>query len=410
MSPAPEPPRGAVPVASAREVFSTFLRLGLTSFGGPIAHLGYLRRECVSRRGWLDDARFAQLVALCQFLPGPASSQLGFAIGLQRAGWRGGVAAFVGFTLPSALVMAGFALLLPSLAGQHWLGPALHGLKLLAVAVVAHGLAGMARRLTPDAGRIAIATLAGALAVALPGGLWTQLAAIALGAAAGVLVCRAGDAAGTAPPAGARRARAMPWLLLATWLGLLAFALARTPGASPDALSAFAAFYRAGSLVFGGGHVVLPLLHEAVVAPGWLDADRFLAGYGASQAVPGPMFTIAAFLGASLPGGLAGGACAAIALAAIFLPGLLLVAALLPLQARLAAVPAAARAIAGINAAVVGLLAAALYDPLWRDGIRGPADLLVAALALVLLASGRVPVLLVVAWCVLASLGSAALA
>lgn len=409
MAPARDPQDG-VARGSAREVFASFLRLGLTSFGGPVAHLGYLRRECVDRRGWLDDARFAQLVALCQFLPGPASSQLGFAIGLQRAGWRGGVAAFVGFTLPSALLMAGFALLLPSLSQQDWLVPALHGLKLLAVAVVAHGLAGMARTLTPDARRIGIALAAAVLAIVVPGGLWPQLAAIAFGAAAGLLLCRAPDPATTgaavAPPA---RARVAPWLL-ATWACLLAFALAHPPGSVPDARSMFAAFYRAGSLVFGGGHVVLPLLHEAVVAPGWLEADRFLAGYGASQAVPGPMFTISAFLGASLPGAGPGGAGAAIALAAIFLPGLLLVAALLPLQARLMAVPSAARVVAGINAAVVGLLAAALYDPLWREGVRGPIDLLVATVALVLLASGRVPVLLVVAWCVLAAPGSATLA
>lgn len=395
---------------SAGEVFATFLRLGLTSFGGPIAHLGYLRRECVVRRGWLGDARFAQLVALCQLLPGPASSQLGFALGLLRAGWRGGLAAFVAFTLPSALVMAGFATLLPTLAHQRWLPPAMHGLKLLAVAVVAHGLAGMARRLTPDLRRVGIAIAAATLVLALPGGLWPQLAAIAFGAAAGLVLFRAGDAAEVRWPTPAGRcSQAMPWLLLAAWLGLLVLALLWPPGATPDAASVFAAFYRAGSLVFGGGHVVLPLLHEAVVEPGWVDADTFLAGYGASQAVPGPMFSIATFLGASLPGGLAGGAGAVLALCAIFLPGLLLVAALLPLQARFSGAASARRAISGVNAAVVGVLAAALYDPLWREGIRDLPDLLLAAIALALLASGRVPVLLVVLWCALASLGVAAL-
>lgn len=397
------PTQDADPRGSAREVFATFLRLGLTSFGGPIAHLGYLRRECVSRRGWLDDARFAQLVALCQFLPGPASSQLGFALGLLRAGWRGALAAFVGFTLPSALAMFAFATLLPRLAGSPWLPPAVHGLKLLAVAVVAHGLAGMARRLAPDPARAAIAIAAALLVLLAQGGAWTQLAAIALGAGAGLLLRRDGEAASTDRLPLPHGGRAALWLL-AAWLALLGFALVQPAAPSPGAGSTFAAFYRAGSLVFGGGHVVLPLLHEAVVAPGWIEDDTFLAGYGAAQAVPGPMFTLSAFLGASLPGALPSGLLAAIALLAIFLPGLLLVAALLPLQARLSRSPRAAWTMAGVNAAVVGLLAAAFYDPVWREGIRTPLDLLVAAVALALLASGRVPVLLVVLWCVATSL------
>jgi len=399
------PTRQAAYAGSARDVFRTFLRLGLTSFGGPVAHVGYMRDACVVRRGWVDEARFAQLVALCQFLPGPASSQLGFALGLLRAGWRGGVAAFVAFTLPSALAMVAFALLLPRLSASPWLPPAVAGLKLLAVAVVAHAVAGMARTLAPDLPRAAIAIASAVLVLTAPGGAWLQMAAIALGAVAGLALCRME----TAPPSACQPSplagRAAPWLL-ATWLGLLALALALPPVQSPGPASVFATFYRAGALVFGGGHVVLPLLHDAVVAPGWVDTGTFLAGYGAAQAVPGPMFTLAAYLGASLPGPLPAGVLAMIALVAIFLPGLLLVAAALPLQARLAGRPAAVRAMAGVNAAVVGLLGAALYDPVWREGIRGPTGLGIAAVALVLLASRRVPVPLVVLWCVGASLAT----
>ncbi len=395
---------GATRRGDAGEVFTTFLRLGLTSFGGPIAHIGYLRRECVSRRGWLDDARFARLVALCQFLPGPASSQLGFALGLSRAGWRGGLAAFAGFTLPSALAMFAFAILLPWLAGSQWLPSVVQGLKLLAVAVVAHGLAGMARRLAPDLPRGAIALAAALPLLLAPPGAWMQLAVIAMGAAAGMLLLRGhDDATGDTRLALPHGGRTALWLLGA-WLVLLGFALVQPAAQAPGLGATFAAFYRAGSLVFGGGHVVLPLLSEAVVEPGWIDAGTFLAGYGAAQAVPGPMFSLAAFLGANLADGAAAGMFAATALIALFLPGLLLVAALLPLQERLLRSPFAGGAMAGVNAAVVGLLAAAFYDPVWREGIRGPSDLAIAAIALGLLASGRVPVLLVVAWCVAGSL------
>lgn len=405
---APLPQTASPPPGSARDVFRTFLRLGLTSFGGPVAHIGYLRRECVGRRGWLDDARFAQLVAVCQFLPGPASSQLGFALGLVRAGWRGALAAFVAFTLPSALLLFAFATLLPRLAGQAWLPAALHGLKLVAVAVVAHGLIGMARRLTPDAPRIAIGLGAAALVV-LAGNAWSQLAAIALGGIAGWLACR-GEAAVPSPPLPLPHRRRMGAWLLAAWLALLAVALL-VPALGVDGTAGVAAaFYRAGALVFGGGHVVLPLLQDAVVTPGWVDADTFLAGYGAAQAVPGPMFTLAAFLGAQSPSALAPGLVASLAVLAIFLPGLLLLAAVLPFQAALSQHPAAARTMAGINAAVVGLLAAAFIDPVLREGIRGPVDLMVAAVALALLASGRVPVLVVVAGCVTAALAAPAAA
>ncbi|TYT25053.1 chromate efflux transporter [Luteimonas viscosa] len=398
---APLPRTATPPPGSAREVFRAFLRLGLTSFGGPIAHIGYLRHECVARRGWLGEARFAHLVAVCQFLPGPASSQLGFALGLQRAGWRGAFAAFVAFTLPSALCLFVLALLLPGLAGNAWMPAVVQGLKLLAVAVVAHGLAGMARRVVPDLPRIGIGIAAAALVLATAGA-WPQLAAIVLGSGAGLVLCR-GVASQDFEPLPLPHGRRTAAMLLAVWLALLLTALALPVTSAPDAGGVFAAFYRAGALVFGGGHVVLPLLQEAVVAPGWVDGDVFLAGYGAAQAVPGPMFTLAAFLGADIPLGMPAAAAAALALVAIFLPGLLLLAAVLPFWAALVRRPFAARAVAGINAAVVGLLAAAFYDPVWREGIRGPGDLLVAAVALGLLASGRVPVLAVVAWCVGAS-------
>ena len=383
---------------SAREVFGVFLRLGMTSFGGPIAHVGYLRKECVERRGWLDDEQFAQLLAVCQFLPGPASSQLGFAIGLFRAGWRGALAAFAAFTLPSASIMFGLALLAPSLAAQEQVPAVLHGLKLVAVAVVAHGLIGMARQLTPDAPRLAIAAAATAL-ILLVGGTWVQLGAIAVGGLLGIRLCRhvVSPEFGHFPIQYGRPTAAA---LLGVFLALLGIALAIPLAGSPNALSVFAAFYRTGALVFGGGHVVLPLLQQAVVDPGWVGSDTFLAGYGAAQAMPGPMFTLAAFVGAEVPLGLPRALAAAIALVAIFLPGLLLLSAVLPVWVELVRRPIATRIVAGINAAVVGLLAAALYDPVWREGIRNITELLIATVALVMLITSRVPILWVVFWCI----------
>jgi len=392
---------------SAREVFRVFLRLGLTSFGGPIAHVGYLRKECVERRGWLDDERFAQLLAVCQFLPGPSSSQLGFAIGLFRAGWRGALAAFAGFTLPSALIMFGLALLTPGLAAQEQVPAILHGLKLVAVAVVAHGLIGMTRQLTPDTPRLVIAAATTAL-ILLVGGAWVQLGGIAVGGLLGVWLCRHV----VSPEFGhfrIRYGRRTAVVLLAVFLALLGIALTLPLAGSPNALNVFAAFYRTGALVFGGGHVVLPLLQQAVVDPGWVGSDTFLTGYGAAQAMPGPMFTLAAFVGAQVPLGLHGAVAAAIALVAIFLPGLLLLSAVLPVWAELVRRPVATRIVAGINAAVVGLLAAALYDPIWREGIRNVTELLIASIALVMLITSRVPVLWVVFWCIGSSLALHAL-
>ena len=382
--------------ASARrwpEVLAAFLRLGLTSFGGPVAHIGYFRRDFVDDRRWLDGDRFAALLALCQALPGPASSQLGLAIGHARAGWPGAFAAWIGFTLPSALLMILFAW------GAHWASagaPWVHGLKLAAVAVVAQAVLLMARQFAGDRRRIMIA-LGGALAMALGGGAAMQMLVILGGAALGAVML--GDARALPFPhtrerVGRRAGVAL--LLIFAALLLASFALAGGRGA----LAQLAAYYRAGALVFGGGHVVLPLLEQGVVATGAVDRAGFLAAYGAAQALPGPLFTIAAYPGFhGAPGGVAG---ALLALGAIFLPGALLLIGALPHWSRLAALPRVAPALAGTNAAVVGLLAAALYDPLWRGSVLGPIDAIVAAFAFVALTIGRAPPLLVVAGCALA--------
>jgi chromate transporter len=385
---------------TAREVLAAFLKLGLTSFGGPIAHLASFRREFVERRKWVGEKQFAQLLALCQFLPGPASSQLGFSLGLLRAGWPGAFAAFAAFTLPSAILLFAFAALLPSLAGGAG-EAALHGLKLVAVAVVAQGVLGMARQLCPDAPRASIAAASAALILAAPHA-WMQIAVVVLGGAAGLVVCRsvqpvAGDAPN--PAYGAR----LGGVLLADFAVLL-LGLPLAASVGDGLLAIVEAFYRAGALVFGGGHVVLPLLRETVVAPGWISEDEFLAGYGAAQAVPGPMFTLAAYLGARLPGEAGGLAGAATALAAIFLPGFLLVAGALPLWRAMAGRPTAARAMAGVNAAVVGLLGAALYDPVWTSAVRGPLDVAIALIGFTLLVAWRASALLVVLWCATAAL------
>ena len=387
----PGPP--APPAGTPGEVLRVFTRLGLTSFGGPVAHLGYFHRELVQRRRWLDEAQYAQLLALCQFLPGPASSQLGFALGLLRAGWAGALAAFVAFTLPSVLLLLAFALLLPQLQGDMGTA-ALQGLKILALAVVAHGLYGMARKLCPDPPRIAIAALTAAPLLA-GGGALLQLTLVAAAALAGLWLCRGLALPAQAPlrlPHGPRLGLG----LLGAFFALL-LVLPLVPGAAAATL---AAVYRAGALVFGGGHVVLPLLEESMVGPAGLSAETFLAGYGAAQAVPGPLFSIAAYLGALHPalGGVGGALPATLA---IFLPGFLLLAAALPLWGRLAQRPVAAGAVAGVNAAVVGLLGAALYDPVFVEAVGRGGDLALAVLAYAALASGRVPVLLVVAGCVL---------
>lgn len=397
------PQAHSAPAGSVLEVFAAFLKLGLTSFGGPVAHLGYFHREFVARRAWIGESRFAQMLALCQFLPGPASSQLGFGIGLLRAGWAGALAAFIAFTLPSALLLFAFAALLPRISGALGVA-AIHGLKLVALAVVAQGVLGMARQLCPDVPRMTLAMLAAAL-ILMSGQAWMQLLTVALGGVAGLAFCR-----GVQPVSGGglslRYGPALGWTLLAVF-ALLLVGLPLAAHGRDDLLALAGAFYRAGALVFGGGHVVLPLLEEAMVKPGWISAKEFLAGYGAAQAVPGPMFTLAAYLGARFPGGEGGMAGASIALGAIFLPGFLLVAGVLPLWRALAGRPSAARAIAGVNAAVVGILGAALYDPVWTSAVRGPIDVAIALVGFMLLVVWRLSPLLVVAWCIVASVAGA---
>ena len=386
--------------ASAWRVFLIFLRLGLTSFGGPVAHLGYFREEFVARRGWLTEDAYADLVALCQFLPGPASSQVGLALGLRQAGWGGALAAWLGFTLPSALVMALLGLGL--VAGQG-LMPAgvLHGLKVAAVAVVAQAVWGMARSLCRGPARLLLMVLACALALLWPGVvgqvgamLVAALAGLGLWGRAGAMPAppsQGGLAAGVRPRTGA--------LLLAAFAALLVL-LPLAARAWPQGWLVLAdAFYRAGALVFGGGHVVLPLLQAEVVATGWVAADDFLAGYGLAQAVPGPLFTFAAFLGAAAGHGAGGWLGAAVCLVAIFVPAFLLVAGALPFWERLRHNARARAALAGVNAAVVGLLLAALYHPVWTSAIHAPADLALALAAFAALVWARVPPWLVVPLC-----------
>ena len=398
-APAPQSPRG-----HPAEVLRVALRLGLTSFGGPIAHLGYFERTYVRELGWLSAEQYGGLVALCQVLPGPTSSQVGFLIGLHRAGWGGALAAFLGFTLPSALVLYACARLSTQLEGP-LVEATIHGLKLVAVAVVAQAVWSMAWRLSTDTRTRLIALGAAALLLA-SGAAGAQLAALALGLAAGVLWCRPASL----PPLASEplaRGRAA-WLALAAFSVLL-LALPLLSWRYPHNSVALAqVFYRAGALVFGGGHVVLPLLRAPLV-PGWLSDDVFLGGYGLAQAMPGPLFTVAAYLGAiaavSTPT-----AGALIALVAIFLPGLLLAVAGSSLWTALAQGTHLRAGITGVNAAVVGILAAALYDPVWTSAIHGPADIAVAAGALLLLMTQRVPPLVVVALCTALSIVRAAFA
>ncbi len=374
------------------EVFGAFLKLGLTSFGGPIAHLGYFRDELVTRRRWLDDTAYADLVALCQFLPGPASSQVGFALGLQRAGWPGALAAWTAFTLPSAILLVLFALGAAALGGPIGQG-LIAGLKIVAVAIVAQAVWGMARNLCPDRERASIA-LGAVLIVALLAGSWGQVAAIAAGGALGwwLFGKDAGSGAHVAFRVARRTGGALLTLFFALLLGLPLMA-ALLPSAS---LALFDAFYRAGALVFGGGHVVLPLLQAEVVHSGWVSSGDFLAGYGAAQAVPGPLFTFAAYLGfvAEPSGGLSG---SALALLAVFLPGLLLLVGVLPFWDALRTRAQVQGLMRGANAAVVGILGAALYDPVFTGAITGMPQFALALTGFVLLTAWKTPPWIVVA-------------
>ncbi|MEY4099204.1 MAG: hypothetical protein RL300_375 [Pseudomonadota bacterium] len=382
------------PLGSAVEVFLAFLKLGLSSFGGPVAHLGYFRTEFVQRRQWLDDASYADLVALCQFLPGPASSQVGMALGQRRAGWAGALAAWAGFTLPSAL-----ALMLFAFGVAHWAGlaqsGAVHGLKVAVVAVVAQAVWGMAKTLCPDRSRAGIAVLA-ALVVLVTPSASGQILAIVFGAVIGRWALQPARLT----PAqhhdyGISKANGV--ILLTLFVALLVLLpLLTTISPSPLA-AAFSNFFRAGGLVFGGGHVVMPLLQQAVVPNQLVSNDAFLAGYGAAQAVPGPLFTFAAYLGAVMTAPTGGWLAGLTLLVALFMPAFLLLFGALPFWELLRQRDNVQRSMAGINAAVVGVLGAALYDPVWTSAIHGRSDFGLALAAFGLLLYGRQSPVLVVA-------------
>lgn len=393
-------PRGSYP-GTAREVFGAFLRLGFTGFGGPIAHLGYFRNDFVTRRRWANDHEYADLVALCQFLPGPASSQVGMALGLRRAGMTGLLAAWVAFTMPSAIILVAFAYgmsLLDDAVASGWV----YGLKAAAVAVVAQAVIGMAKSLTPDIQRALMALMAAALLILVPHPMM-PFAAIAAGGVVGLVWFRR---RGGHVATGLADEHALPLSRVAGMVALSLFAVLLVALPLLASLTSNAelrladTFYRTGSLVFGGGHVVLPLLEAEMVQTGLVQEDVFLAGYGAAQAVPGPLFTFAGFLGASTTGGI-GLVGAAIALLAIFLPGALLVIGVLPFWSRIRASRPARAALMGVNAVVVGILAAALYDPVITHGITSPVTLILATGSFLALMVWKVP-----AWAVVIASGA----
>lgn len=405
-------------VRTAWGVFWVFLQLGCTSFGGPIAHLGYFHQTFVERLNWLSDAQYADTVALCQFLPGPASSQVGMAIGWYRAGLVGALVAWLGFTLPSAVALMGFAVLLQRYPDVVPVG-LVHGLKLLAVAVVWQAVWGMAHKLTPDKPRLTVAVLSAVAVLCVPT-IWAQLAVMVMAAVVGQWQLQPRLPSSDPTPqasvlgkASAKQTRlAMGWLLVFGGL-LIGLPLLQQYFAHQDfvnqsmaahGLAVFDAFYRTGALVFGGGHVVLPLLQAQTVAMGWVDNATFLAGYGAAQAVPGPLFTFAAFLGASMsqpPNGWQGGL---LALVAIFLPSFLLVLGVLPVWQRLRTNHTLQAALLGVNAAVVGVLLAALYNPVWVSAVGSVQDFAVVLFAIAALMVWRLPVCVVVIGCALAGI------
>ncbi len=402
--PSPPPGTQATRRGSALEVLRVFAKLGVSCFGGPIAHIGYFREEFVVRRKWIDEHAYADLVGLCQFLPGPASSQVGVSIGLMRAGYPGALAAWTGFTLPSAILLVLFAYGAGALGGPAGLG-LLHGLKLVAVAIVAQAVLGMARTLCPDRERASIA-VAAALVILFSTASAAQIGAIAAGGVAGLWVCR------NMPPTPLGHI-AVPVSRSAGFVALTAFSvlLAGLPvlraATGSSGIALFEAFYRSGALVFGGGHVVLPLLRGAFVAPGWVSDDSFLAGYGAAQAVPGPLFTFSAYLGTvvnTVPRGIAG---AALGLIGIFLPGMLILLGTLPFWDTFRKRAHAQAVMRGVNAAVVGILGAALYNPVWISAVKAPGDFGVALVGFVLLTVWRAPPFLVV---VISALGGMGLA
>ena len=378
---------------SLGEILRVFLKLGLTSFGGPTAHLGYFRAELVARRGWLTEPAYADIVALCQFLPGPASSQVAVSLGMLRAGLAGGLTAWCGFTLPSAMALILFAYgvdRVGDLNHASWL----HGLKIVAMAVVAQAVWAMARALCPDRQRVTLAVGAALLVLALPSAPG-QVGAIVAGALAGRLFMPGAPA----PVAGGLcfgLSRRLALMALAMFFALLFLLPLAGAASGSHALDLIASFYRSGALVFGGGHVVLPLLQQAVVAPGWIGNDGFLAGYGAAQAVPGPLFTFAAYLGAAMPEAPSGWLGGLICLTAIYLPSFLLLIGVLPFWDALRRQAGVQSALKGVNAAVVGLLLAALYTPVWTSGITSSADFAIGLAAFLLLVFWRAPPWLVV--------------
>ena len=375
------------------QVFLAFLKLGLTSFGGPVAHLGYFRNEFVERRCVMQDAAYADLVSLCQFLPGPASSQIGIGIGITQAGLRGGIAAWVGFTLPSAIALVlfayGIAALDESVVQTGWL----HGLKVAAVAVVAQAILGMSRMLCPDWPRRSVAIFAALLTLILPG-ILGQMSAIGCGMILGLFFLNY-EASNDHTPHLFILSKRISVISLGLFFALL-LSLPILAQQGSQALALVDSFYRSGALVFGGGHVVLPLLKAEVVNPGWINQDMFLAGYGAAQAVPGPLFTFAAYLGTAMntaPSGWFGGF---LCLLAIFLPSFLLVTGILPFWEDLRKNPRIRKALVGVNAAVVGLLLSAFYDPVWTSGILSASDFVLALLAFVMLVYWKTPPWIVV--------------
>lgn len=370
------------------EILFVSAQLGLTSFGGPVAHLGYFHNEYIRRRRWMDERNYADLVALCQFLPGPASSQVGIGIGMVRAGWLGGIVAWLGFTLPSVLALVAFAFLLQGydFAGAGWI----HGLKIVAVAIVAQAILGMGQKLTPDRERVAIAVIAASVTLSWQTG-YSQILTIAVAGIAGLWLSRHSSTENvTNLPIPIRRSSGIVCLAL---FGVLLIVLPILRGtAEAGGMAIFDSFYRSGALVFGGGHVVLPLLEQEVVPTGWVSQADFLAGYGATQAVPGPLFTFAAYLGA-MTAGVPG---AIVATLAIFLPAFLLVAGALPFWNSLRRSPRMQGALTGINAAVVGILLAAWYDPLWTTAILAPLDFALVVILFVMLVFWKLPPWMVV--------------
>ena len=393
------------PSGAPFEVLLAFGKLGISCFGGPIAHIGYFREEFVVRRRWLDEHAYADLVALCQFLPGPASSQVGFSIGLMRGGYLGGLAAWTAFTFPSAILLLLFAYGANALQGPIGTG-LLHGLKLVAVAIVAQAVWGMARTLAPDRERASIAVIA-ALIILFSSASAAQIGAIALGGVAGLWFCRAAPASSGKGHMSIPVSRPVGLVCLAAFFLLLFGLPFLWSWSNSQGVALFNAFYRSGALVFGGGHVVLPLLREATVTPGWVSDDVFLAGYGAAQAVPGPLFTFAAYLGAVMkppPHGIAG---AMVSLIAIFLPGILVLMGALPFWETFRRLDRAQAAMRGVNAGVVGLLSAALYNPVWTSAVKAPGDFGLALVGFVLLTVWKAPPLVVVA---ISAVGGIALA